>query len=221
MADTAATYDLSLLLDAALPDDERAKVVSEVERTIQGSGTLVGRHDWGVRKLAYEIEHRVDADYHLLQFQGPAELIEALQRSLRISDAVVRFRIIKLPPGAPPVPEVRPDPRVIEAPRPATEATEPAGEVVADETPAAQDAPPAPEPVAEEAAAAPEEATAVLEEPVAEEAEPEPEPEPTEAPAETTPAEAAAAEAPVEDAPAAQDDGSEAEQPAEGAPSSA
>jgi small subunit ribosomal protein S6 len=197
MADTAPTYDLSLLLDAELPEEERTKVVSEVERAIQGAGTLIGRHDWGLRRMAYEINHRADADYHLLQFQGPAELIESLQRSLRISDAVVRFRIIKLPPGAPAPPEVRPDPRVIEAPRPAAEAApaEPAGEVVADETPA--EAPVEPTATEEPAAGA----EAATEEPAA--------------------AAQAAPEEPAADEAAAPAEDASAEQSAEGAPSSA
>jgi small subunit ribosomal protein S6 len=207
MADTSPTYDLTLLLDAELPEDERTKVVSEVERAIQGSGTLIGHHDWGLRRLSYEIDHRVDADYHLLQFQGPSELIESLQRSLRISDAVVRFRIIKLPPGAPAPPEVRPDPRVLEAPRPAAEA---AGEVVADETPGAQDTAADTAPAAQDAAEAPAEAAA------------------PEAPSEAAAPEAAPAEAAAEAPEAAGDTPAEAdaapadaEQPAEGAPSSA
>jgi small subunit ribosomal protein S6 len=213
MADTATTYDLSLLLDAELPEDQRSKVVSEVERAIQGSGTLIGRHDWGLRRMAYEIEHRADADYHLLQFQGPAELIEALQRSLRISDAVVRFRIIKLPPGAPPPPEVRPDPRVVEAPRPAAEAP-PVGEVVADEAPAEALAESLAETLAEEGAEPPAEAPA--EAPAAEETAPAE----TAAAEETSPVEAAAPEAAAEETAPPADDAS-AEQPAEGAPSSA
>jgi small subunit ribosomal protein S6 len=214
MADTSPTYDLTLLLDAELPEDERAKVVSEVERTIQGSGTLIGRHDWGLRRLSYEIDHRTDAEYHLLQFQGPSELIESLQRSLRISDAVVRFRIIKLPPGAPAPPEVRPDPRVLEAPRPAAEAPADAGEVVADETPGAPDA------TADTAPGAPDATPAAQDAPAAE------------APAEAAAPEAAPAE-PAAEAPEAEGDApadadadadaapADAEQPAEGAPSSA
>jgi small subunit ribosomal protein S6 len=182
MAGDAPTYDLTLLLDVELPDDQRAAVVADAQRAIEGAGSLLGHHDWGRRKLAYEIDHRTDAEYHLLQFQGPAELIESLQRSLRISDAVVRFRIIKLASGMPPPPEVRPDPRVLaEAAVPAVEEPQPAppiGEVVAEGTPGvdslvgesaplveepvpAVEEPPAP--VAEEPAPPPEEPAPVAE----------------------------------------------------------
>ena len=59
------------------------------------------RHDWGLRPTAYEVRKRADADYHLLQFQGPAELLQQLDHALKITDGVNRFRIIKLRKGTP------------------------------------------------------------------------------------------------------------------------
>ena len=48
------TYDLMLMLDTEA-DDERDKILSDVEAAIEGQGTVVGRHDWGVRPLSFEI----------------------------------------------------------------------------------------------------------------------------------------------------------------------
>jgi small subunit ribosomal protein S6 len=133
----SALYDLTLLLDTTATPERREQILSEVETRIRAEGEIVGRHDWGVRSLAYEIRHKPDAEYHLIQFHGPAGLLEELGRSLKIADGVVRFRIIKLRPGTPAPPELRPEPR----PEPAAEA------------PPAPAAPAAP---AEPAAAAPE-----------------------------------------------------------------
>src|SRR5947209_6917725 len=118
----ATVYDLMLLLDTAAPDAQRAKVLSDVEAAIGADGTLVGKHDWGARALAYEIRHKGDAEYHLFQFNATPALLERLQRSLRLTDGVVRFRIIKLAPGTPDPPAVRPEPpRAVEAEAPAPE----------------------------------------------------------------------------------------------------
>ena len=89
-------------------------------------------HDWGTRALAYEIRHRTDAEYHLLQFHGPATLLANLQRSLRIADGVLRFRIVKLAPGTPAptelpraeAPAAAPAPAAERPPAPAPEAAE-------------------------------------------------------------------------------------------------
>jgi small subunit ribosomal protein S6 len=116
MAAPEPLYDLMLLLDTAADADRRAQIVSNVENAIGAAGTVVGKHEWGVRATAYEIRHKTDAEYHLLQFHGTAELLAELQRTLRITDGVLRFRIIKLEPGTPPPP--RPERATAEAEAP-------------------------------------------------------------------------------------------------------
>jgi small subunit ribosomal protein S6 len=107
MAAPAPLYDLMLLLDTSAPEEQRAKILSDVQSAVSSGGEIVGDHDWGTRALAYEIRHKTDAEYHLLQFHGPATLLAELQRTLRITDGVVRFRMIKLAPGTPAPPEAR------------------------------------------------------------------------------------------------------------------
>jgi small subunit ribosomal protein S6 len=119
MTATPPIYDLVLLLDAEAPEETRAGIVEEVGHLIEQGGSIVGRHDWGVRRMAYEIDHRAGADYHLLQFHASPDLLETLNRTLRIADGVIRYRIVKLAPGTPPPPEPRaPEARVPEAAAP-------------------------------------------------------------------------------------------------------
>ena len=74
---------------------------SEAESLINSGGELVGSYDWGTRRMAYEIDHRPEADYRLYQFQGDNALLDRLNQRLRILDGVLRFRIIKIKPGQP------------------------------------------------------------------------------------------------------------------------
>jgi small subunit ribosomal protein S6 len=103
-------YDLVLMLDSAAPDEQRQKIRTQAEQIITPAG-IVNTQEWGVRQTSYEIRHKTDAEYHLLQFHGGREVLESLQRTLRIADGVVRFRIIKLKPGTPAPPSTRPEPR--------------------------------------------------------------------------------------------------------------
>jgi small subunit ribosomal protein S6 len=101
------TYDLMLLLDTSADEDQRSKVLAEAERILEtNSATVVSKHDWGVRRTAFEIRHKNDAEYHLLQFEGGPQVPAALDRYLRIADGVVRFRVIKLRGGAGNVPDL-------------------------------------------------------------------------------------------------------------------
>ncbi len=103
----AGLYDLMLLVDPNAPEERRTAAVNEAESLIGSGGTLVGSYDWGQRRMAYEIDHRPEADYRLYQFEGDNALLEQLNRRLRILDGVLRFRIIKAKPGqpVPPAPE--------------------------------------------------------------------------------------------------------------------
>jgi small subunit ribosomal protein S6 len=126
MPATTTIYDLILLLDLGAEDDRRAKIVADTRAAIAAEGELLGDQAWGTRPLAYEIDHREAADYHLLQFSGPASLIGALEHSLRITDGVIRYRVIKLPPGSTPVAaSAPPAPIAAESPAPSVAAAEP------------------------------------------------------------------------------------------------
>jgi small subunit ribosomal protein S6 len=113
MATERPLYDLVLLLDTQADDERRAAILANVETVIeQRGGEIASRHDWGVRATAYEVRKRADADYHLLQFHGPVDLLEQLDHSLKITDGVLRFRIIRLHPGTPPAPDLAAAPAV-------------------------------------------------------------------------------------------------------------
>jgi small subunit ribosomal protein S6 len=133
---TERLYDLTLLLDPNAPEDRHREILGNVNSAIEGKGKLVGQHDWGMRRLAYEIDHRADAAYHIFQFEGQKDLLDQLDNSLKITDGVLRHRIIKVKPGTPPPPTPRPEP-----PRGARAPEDPGGTVAAR---AAADAPPPP-----------------------------------------------------------------------------
>jgi small subunit ribosomal protein S6 len=109
MPDAAPTYDLMLLLSKGADDDQRAKILADTEKAISGAGGSITRNDgWGTRPLSYRINHESEAEYHLLQFTAPPSLLESLSYTLRITDGVLRHRIIKVIPGTPPAPESAP-----------------------------------------------------------------------------------------------------------------
>jgi small subunit ribosomal protein S6 len=105
MAQPAPLYDLFTLIDPTLDDERRAAIRDAARDIVEADGTIVTDQEWGVRPLAYEINHKSDADYHLLQFHAPRSVLETLDRTLSITDGVMRHRIIRLAPGTPPAPD--------------------------------------------------------------------------------------------------------------------
>src|SRR5947208_13856159 len=126
MAQATPLYDLTLLLSTNAEDERRAKILADTDAAITAAGGSVERTDaWGTRPMTYRIDHQPEAEYHLLQFTGPPSLLESLSHTLRIDDAVLRFRIIKVLPGTPPAPDSPPPVLVASAAAPAVAQTSP------------------------------------------------------------------------------------------------
>jgi small subunit ribosomal protein S6 len=141
----APTYDLMLLLDVQVESDVRAKIVADTRATVEAQGELLRHDEWGERALTYPIEKKTNAEYHLLQFHaGTPQLLSDLDRTLRITDGLLRFRIVKLAPGVPDAPDMRSAPRAT-AESPASSAAEPvaAGEPTTEPEPEPSEAAPA------------------------------------------------------------------------------
>jgi small subunit ribosomal protein S6 len=206
-------YELVLMLDPEAPDERRDQIAQEARSRIDGKGSLKAEKTWGMRKLAYEIQQRTEADYRFFRFESESPLLDELDHNLKITDGVLRFRLFKVDPRAP---VIEPPPPVslagsapsrgsggprrgaeapgpAPAPAPAPEA--PAPEAPAPEAPAAASEEPAAPPAADETPAPPAEDAAAS-------AEPAPEAPAPEAPAPEAPApaeEPAPAEAPADE----------------------
>src|SRR5919198_2915783 len=89
------------MLDPEAADEARERVAGDVQQQIEGAGTLDRADNWGMRKLAYEIRQRNEADYRYYRFQAEPPLLERLDHSLKIADGVLRFRIFKVDPDTP------------------------------------------------------------------------------------------------------------------------
>ena len=95
-------YEILLLLDPDLDDDRQAEIVARARELVEGGGGTWDLHDvWGRRKLAYEIGHKGEGSYHLLQFTSDAGTLDELSRVLRIDDGVMRHMATRRIEGSP------------------------------------------------------------------------------------------------------------------------
>jgi small subunit ribosomal protein S6 len=94
-------YELVLMLDPQLDAPARDALAQDARGQIEGSGNLKHENSWGLRKMAYEINHRTEADYRWMRFEAPSDLLDSLDHNLKIADGVLRFRIFKVDPAAP------------------------------------------------------------------------------------------------------------------------
>ena len=101
MPKLAPEYELVLMLDPEVPDERRDEIAVEARRRIESGGDLKQERAWGLRKMAYEIERRTEADYRFFRFEKAGPVLDELNHNLKITDGVLRFRIFKVDPRAP------------------------------------------------------------------------------------------------------------------------
>ncbi len=89
------------MLDPNLDAPARDALAQEARGQIEAGGSLKHENSWGLRKMAYEIDRRTEADYRWLRFESTNELLDSLDHNLKIADGVLRFRIFKVDPDAP------------------------------------------------------------------------------------------------------------------------
>jgi small subunit ribosomal protein S6 len=95
-------YEILLLLDPDVEEGRQTEIVSRTRELVEKAGGSWDLHDpWGRRRLAYEIAHKGEGSYHLLQFTCEAETLDEISRVLRIDDGVMRHMATRRIKGSP------------------------------------------------------------------------------------------------------------------------
>ena len=89
------------MLDPGPDEAGRDVLAQDVRARIEAKGTLKHENKWGLRKMAYEIDKRNEADYRWFRFEASNDLLDELGHNLRIADGVLRFRVFKVDPDSP------------------------------------------------------------------------------------------------------------------------
>ena len=125
-------YEILLMLDPELAEERQTEIVTRTKELVEkGSGSWLSHDVWGRRRLAYEIDHKTDGAYHLLQFDVEPATLDEITRVLKITDGVMRHMATRRVKGGgraapPPLPPVEERPRYDREERRPAPPTEPA-----------------------------------------------------------------------------------------------
>jgi small subunit ribosomal protein S6 len=91
-------YEIMVILDAGLEEDAIRSTLDRTTKIISGGGGTVGRVDrWGRRRFAYEVHHRTEGYYVLIEATTSPEVVAEVDRMLGLADEVIRHKVIRLP----------------------------------------------------------------------------------------------------------------------------
>ncbi|HSS09592.1 MAG TPA: 30S ribosomal protein S6 [Acidimicrobiales bacterium] len=95
-------YEVMVILDAGLDEDViRATVDQATELITSKGGTPPKVERWGKRRFAYELKHKLEGYYVLIETTAEPATMADLDRMLHLADEVVRHKIIRLPDKRP------------------------------------------------------------------------------------------------------------------------
>jgi len=91
-------YEVMVIFDTGTEPPAIQTVVDQVLETVRTTGGTPGTVDrWGRRPFAYEVKHRREGYYVLVEFAGGVQTVNDLDRMLSLADEVLRHKVIRLP----------------------------------------------------------------------------------------------------------------------------
>ena len=89
-------YETMLILSPGLETEVEEEVLTGLQAVVKRlGGEISGVDDWGVRRLAYEIDKIQEGHYYLVKFAAGKEAVPELEHFYRVTDAVIRYMIIR------------------------------------------------------------------------------------------------------------------------------
>lgn len=95
-------YETMIVLRTDLQEAGVKEQIERIRKLLETQGaTVSGIHEWGLRELAYQIEKERRGYYILVEYVAPSAAVAELERTLKLSDFVLRFVTIRQDHDAP------------------------------------------------------------------------------------------------------------------------
>ena len=90
-------YEVMLIVDAAVPEDEVTSLSNSLQQIITDQGgTVTKNENMGLRNLAYPIGRKNNGTYILFEIEGTGHEIAELERRMRVNDRVIRYITVRV-----------------------------------------------------------------------------------------------------------------------------
>lgn len=90
-------YETVFILNPVLSDVQVEETVKKFEDfLIKRGAKMVAKEDWGLKKLAYPIQHKKSGFYHLFEFTVEGDVLLPFELEFRRDERVMRFLTVKL-----------------------------------------------------------------------------------------------------------------------------
>jgi len=90
-------YESIFIINPNMTDEETAAVIKKMQDVVaKQGGEMIKFEDWGKKKLTYEIKKHKRGHYAFFQFKAAPAVVSELERTYKLTDAVIKFLTVKL-----------------------------------------------------------------------------------------------------------------------------
>lgn len=94
-------YETVFILTPVLSETQMKDTAEKFRKLLKDGGAeIINDENWGLKKLAYPIQHKSTGFYHLFEFKAKPELIAILETEYRREEAIMRFLTVSLDTNA-------------------------------------------------------------------------------------------------------------------------
>lgn len=87
-------YEGAFILLPNLEEEVRKAEIEKIQNIVtERQGTVENVNEWGVRRLAYEIDKKREGYYVIMNFTSGADAVNEIDRICKISDNFIRHMI--------------------------------------------------------------------------------------------------------------------------------
>lgn len=90
-------YETVFILNPVLSETQVKETVQKFEEFLTSRGAqMVSKEDWGLKKLAYEIQNKKSGFYHLFEYTVSGEVLIQMETEFRRDERIMRFLTVSL-----------------------------------------------------------------------------------------------------------------------------
>ncbi len=90
-------YETVFIATPVLSDTQMKEAVAKYVKLItDNGGEVVYQEDWGLRQLAYPIQHKTTGFYYLIQFKAESSFVATLETQYHRDERIIRFLTVAL-----------------------------------------------------------------------------------------------------------------------------
>ena len=118
-------YETVFIATPVLSDTQMKEAVAKYTDLIKANGgEIVYEEDWGLKQLAYPIQHKTSGFYYLIEFKADPQFVATLETQYHRDERILRFLTVALDKHAIAYAEHRREKRAAKANEPAAPAEE-------------------------------------------------------------------------------------------------